>query len=343
MVYKFFIVAIMVFIKAIFSASDTAFTYLNKYKIAKQSNKDKRSKKILYFIEDKTKFYGIIEVVITMIELLSSAYASEAFVNTLAINFETLGLSVGASITIAIIIVTIVLSYVLLVFGGIFPKQIARNYPEKTAYALINFLWIISKLNYPFELLVRKSTKLFHKIFKINDNPKDELTEKEIKMMIYEGQKQGVIDSIEKSIALKALNFDNILVKHIMIKKDNVDFINIDSSTKEILDNIKNYSFTRIPIYKDNINNVIGVFNIKDLIIYYAKNNKFDIDLNKHIREIIFVDKNEKISKLFKLMQSKRLSLAVVLDENKNTVGIITLEDILEKLMGKIYDEYDKI
>ena len=141
------------------------------------------------------------------------------------------------------------------------------------------------------------------------------------------------------------LDFDDIEIKNIMIKKEDVNFLNIDSDSKAILENINTYKYTRIPIYKENAakkENIIGIFNIKDLIVEYSKNKRMNINIVKHIRPIEFVDKNEKISEVFKKLQKHKASMAIVIDEKDIVYGIVTMEDILEMLVGKIFDEYEK-
>lgn len=334
------IAALMVAIKAVFSAADTAFTYLNKIKISQKSKKDKKAKKIKAMIEDKNRFLGIIEVVITMIELLSSTYAAAVFTTPLTQAIMSLSISYEVSTIIALAIITIILSYVLLVFGGILPKQIARNHPEKTAYRLINTIWIVSKLNKPFEWLVRKSTAIFTAIFGIETDPKERLSEKEIKMIIREGKDQGVIDKLEQEILFNALKLDDITIKQVMIPKEKVASINIEDTKQEIASKIQAYKYTRMPVYKGD--NIIGIFNIKDIAIEYTKSNNVELDINKFLRKVILVSKNEKISEVFRLMQLNDQLMVAVVDDKRKVLGIATMEDILEKLVGNILDEYDE-
>lgn len=341
--YKFLIIILLIAIKAMFSAADTAITYVSPTKMGKLSKKDRKAKKIKCFIEEKSKFYGTIEVGITMVEFLASVYVAEAFISALAQQISMFDISIQVSNIIAILIVTLVLSYFLLVLGTILPKQLARNYPEKTIYFLVNIVWFISKLNAPFNWLIRATTRFFSKVFNIGEKSKEKLTEKEIKMIITEGKNQGLIDKIEREIVLKALKFQDITVGHIMIKREKIDFLNIEDDSSEILDNIAKFNYTRLPVYKDNIDNIIGVFNIKDLIIDYANEKSMDVDINKHLREIIFVDSHTPISIVFKQLQNKKLSMAIVTDKHKKTLGLVTMEDLLEMLVGKIFDEYDKI
>lgn len=336
------ILAIMIAMKAIFSASDTAFTYLNKAKISQESKKNRKAKKIKNMIENNHRFFGIIEVGITMIELFSSAYAAEAFVTPFSNYLIEKGIEQNMAVLIAIIIVTIILSYFLLIFGSVLPKRIARNNPEKTAYVLINILSVLAIINIPFEKLIRSSTKLFCKIFNIKENDKNILSEKEIKMMILEGKDQGIVDKIEKDILFNALKFNDITVKKIMKPKEEIDFINVKEDISKVLKNIKKYKYTRIPVFENNKDHVIGILNVKDIALKLADNQNFDFDLRSILRNVMFVQKEEKIPYVFKTMQTNRQSIMIVLDENEKVVGLITMEDIIEELVGKIFDEYDK-
>lgn len=257
---KIIILLIILIIKAIFSAGDTALTYINKAKISQESKKSKKAKKIKEFSKNSAKFYSTMEVGITLAELIATAFAAEAFVYPLAYNLKVFQIPYDIAIVFSLVIITILLSYFLLVFGSIIPKRVARNNPEKTAYRLINILWIFAKINYPFEKLIRISTNFFTRLFGIENKDKQTLTEKEIKMMILEGKDQGVVSNIEKEIVFNALKFNDILVKNIMIPKEKIDFINIEQSTDEILKNISKHPYTRLPVYRGNEDNIIRCF-----------------------------------------------------------------------------------
>jgi len=152
---------------------------------------------------------------------------------------------------------------------------------------------------------------------------------------------QGIIANSEKEIIFNTLKFDDFLVKDVMIPKDKSHFINITDSKEKILDNIKKYKYTRIPVFKTSKDNVVGVLNIKDIILEYAENNDGNWELKEIIRDVMFVLENQKIADLFKNMQVNSQSFAIVVNDKKEVKGIITLEDIIEKLVGNISDEYD--
>lgn len=343
MLKSILIIIVMVGVKAIFSASDTAFTYINKSKISQESKKNKKAALINKMIKNNSKFLGVIEVGITFIELLASAYASEAFVNPLvSVITDYTKLQRMSATIISIIIVALILSYFLLVFGGLIPKRIARNHPEKTAYRLINILSIISFINVPFEKLVHFSTNLFCNIFGIESQDKQNLSEKEIKMMIQEGVDEGIINKINKSLFMNSMKFTDTKVKKIMTTFDKVELINSKDDIKAVLTKIKKSKYTRFPVFENNKNNIIGVLNIKNILINAEENIEQDINVKQIMHQVFFVDADESISFVLKTMQLNKFALMVVTNSEKQILGIVTMEDILEELVGEIIDEYDK-
>lgn len=337
------ILLIIVAIKAIFSAADTSFTYINRTEIRLASKKDKKAEKIKILMEDTNKFYGIIEVTINMSELLASAVASLTILEYFAEYLEINGFTDILAMLISVAVVTIILAYVMLVFGGVIPKRIARNNPKKVAYKLIPILWIVAKLNYPFERLIDVSTNFFSKVFKIKQMPDEKLTEKQLKMIIKEAKNEGVLENLENRILLNTLKANDITVNKIMVPLEKAYLVNINDDFSKILYNIKENRFTRIPVYKDSKTNIIGIFNVKEAAIKYAETG---INTKEQITDILqspqYVNQNEKIFEVFKALQKNNRIFGIVRDEQNVPIGLISIEDILEKLVGKIFDEDDK-
>ncbi len=278
-----------------------------------------------------------------MAELFASAFVAEVYLEELSSFLIKNGIEERFAIVLATIIITVVLSYILLVFGGVLPKKIARNNPERTAYRLIGILQILAFINMPFEKLIKLSINIFSKVLGLKEEKEDKLTEREIKMIIAEGKDQGIVNQIEKEIATKALRFNEIAVKEIMILKENIKFINIKESSDRIIEDIRKCKFTRIPVFEGTRDNIIGILNIKDLILGDTVNIKKGIKLNELLRQVIVVPKETKISEVFKIMKSNRQGMVLIEDKDKKIVGLATMEDILERLVGKIFDEYDVV
>ena len=186
LIYEILIFILIIVIKSIFSAADTAFTYINRAEIKQLSKKDKKAWKIRILMENSNKFFGMVEVGLNLSEIAASAFVSLTFLEQFAEILKSVNLSSELSMTISAICITILLSYFLLVFGALIPKRIARNNPKKVAYKLINILWIITKINYPFEKLINASIKFFTKLLRIKEEPQEKMTEKQLKMIIRE-------------------------------------------------------------------------------------------------------------------------------------------------------------
>lgn len=347
MAINFLILGIIVFIKAIFASADTAFTYLNKAKfnqMAKVSNKERVNKKVLRIkemLDHKLRLFGITKVGMTLAELFASAFAAEAFVSTISQKISILGANTTVQYILSIVIVTLILSYFTLVFGELIPKRIGRNSPEKIAYKTINILTAFSKINYIFEILLRESEEFFSKIFGIKNEPTEKLTQREIKMIIAEGLEQNLYDIQEKKLLNNALKFDNFKVKDIMIPKQDITYINIADNFEKISNIILKDKYTRIPVYEKTKDNIIGVLNVKDILMEKLKSNK-KIEINKILRDPIIVTKEEKIDKVFYNMQLNNKHIAIVKNKDNKVEGMVTMEDIIEKLLGNIIDEFDK-
>ena len=344
MIYSIVIVLIIISIKAMFSAADTAFTYMNRAEIKQLSKTDKKAAKIRVLMEDSNKFFGIIEVVINMCELLASAVVSISVLEWLIDEFEKMNIETNIAIILAVVIVTVILAYLMLVFGGVLPKRIARNNPKKVAYKLIPILWIVAKLNYPFERLIDISTNIFSRIFKIKQEPEEKMTEKQLKMIIKEAKDEGVLEGIEKRIFMNTLKANDILVGKTMVPIEDAYLIDINSSITNIFDEMKKNKYTRIPVYDGEKNNIIGIFNMKEIATQYMQkgiNTKEEI--KKMIRKPNIIKESEKIFSAFRNLQKNNQIMAIVVNEDNVPVGIITIEDILEKLVGKMFDENDMI
>lgn len=344
MTFPIILLLIIVGIKAIFSAGDTAFTYINRTEIKLASQKDKKAEKIRILMEDSNKFYGIIEVVINMSELLASAVVSLTILEYFAKYLEIKGFTEVTAMLISVAVITVILAYVMLVFGSVLPKRIARNNPKKVAYKLIPILWIVAKLNYPFERLIDITTDFFSKIFKIKKIPDERITEKQLKMLIKEAKNEGVLEYLENRILLNTLKANDITVNKIMIPLEKSYLINIDDDFSKIVKNIEQNRYTRIPVYQKEKNNIIGIFNVKEAAIRYAETG---IKTKEQIKEILqipqYIDQNEKIFNVFKSLQKNNRMMGIVRNENDMPIGLISVEDILEKLVGKIFDEDDKV
>ena len=292
-------------------------------------------------LKTPSKFLSTIQIGITLAGFLSSAFASDAFADKLApilnnaMPFFTLEVWRG----ISIVIITIILSFFTLVFGELVPKRLAMKYYEKISYATIGVIRAISIITAPLVKLLTISTNMISKIFGVGEAEEEIVTEEEIKMMIDEGEEKGTIKKKKKQLLNNVFQFNDIVVSEIMTPRTDMYAIDINEDINHLLDKIDKYKYSRIPVYEDNIDNIKGILYVKDLI-KPLKNNK-KIELKKLMREAYFVPESKDIDELFKEMQQNKVQMAIAIDEYGGTAGIITVEDIIEEIVGNIFDEYD--
>ena len=335
------IIVILILVNAFFAASELSILSANPIKIGLLADEGNKNAKIIQKLqENETKFLSTIQVGITLAGFFSSATAavslSEGFAETLS------KIGVPAASTIALVVVTLILSYFTLVFGELFPKRLALRAPEKIALAFakpVNAIRIIFK---PVVWLLSGSCELLVRLFHLKPNSDDKVTEDEIKALVSTGVEDGTINSDEQELINAVFTFGDLKVRDVMTPRVNVFMINIDDSISKIRKMIKEEKYSRIPVYEDSKDNVIGILNIKDIFLSLKANYTND-DLKSILRKPLFVVENMKADTLFKKMQDTLNQVAVVIDETGSVSGYLTMEDLVEEVMGNIFDEYDEI
>ena len=336
------VLAILILINAFFAATEIAFISLNDAKIEKQAKEgNKKAKQIKKMLREPSKFLATIQIGITLAGFLSSAFAADAFADDLAPmlqNLMPLGLAVWRNISI--ILITIILSYFSLIFGELVPKRLAMRNSEKIAFGTIGIIRAISIITAPFVKLLTASTNGVSKLFGISGTDEETVTEEEIRMMVDVGEEKGSIKEEEKELINNVFEFNDKVVSEIMIHRKDIYAIDINSDIDNILKELDEYKYSRIPVYEENIDNIVGMLFIKDLLANVKKKEK--VKISKIIREPYFVSENKPIDELFRDLQKNKHQLAIVLDEYGGTAGLVTMEDIIEELVGNIFDEYDE-
>lgn len=344
MIFQLTVLLVLILLNAYFAATEIAFISLNDAKIEKQAKEgNKKAKQIEKMLKNPSKFLATIQIGITLAGFLSSAFASDTFANMLAPKLNSLFpfISVDIFKGISIIIITIILSFFTLVFGELVPKRIAMKYYEKIAYYSIGTIRAISILTAPFVKILTASTNVISKLFGISENDEEIVTEEEIKMLIDEGEEKGTIELEEKEMINNIFEFNDISVSEVMTHRTDIFAIDINSDIEENLKELDDYKYSRIPIYEDTIDDIKGILFIKDLLKYYRT--KKQIKVKSIMREAYFVSENKPINELFKDLQKNKMQMAIVIDEYGGTAGLVTMEDLLEEIVGNIFDEYDDI
>lgn len=344
MISQILFLVILILLNAYFAATEIAFISLNDAKIEKMSKEgNKKAKQITKMLKNPSKFLATIQIGITLAGFLSSAFASDTFADILA-PFLTQALpifSVEVWRGISIVIITIILSFFTLVFGELVPKRLAMKYDEKIAFATIGVIKAISIITAPFVKLLTASTNLVSKIFGVTENEEATITEEEIKMMIDEGEEKGTIKEEEKELINNVFEFNDITASEIMKHRKDIFAVDINISNDELMEELskEEYRYSRIPVYDETIDEIKGILYIKDVLKNIGKKN---FKVKNVVKDAYFVSQTRLINEVFKELQKNKMQIAIIIDEYGGTAGLITMEDILEELVGDIYDEYDK-
>lgn len=344
MISQLTILIILIALNAFFAATEIAFISLNDARIEKQAREgNKKAKQIEKMIKSPSKFLATIQIGITLAGFLSSAFASDAFAERLAPTLFHIMPFISLSVwkNISIIIITIILSFFTLIFGELVPKRFAMKYYEKLSFATIGIIRTIAIVTSPFVKLLTIVTNGVSKLFGVGENEEESVTEEEIKMMIDQGEEKGTIQEEEKELLNNVFEFNDITVSEIMRHRKDIFAVDINISTEELLQEIsqEEYRYSRIPVYDETIDEIKGILYIKDVL----KNiNKKTFKVKNLIKDAYFVSQNRLINEVFKELQKNKKQIAIIIDEYGGTAGLITMEDILEELVGDIFDEYDK-
>ena len=338
------VLVILILLNAYFAASEIAFISLNDAKIEKQAKEgNKKAKQIEKMLKEPSKFLATIQIGITLAGFLSSAFASETFADMLApiLNSWIPSISIGIWKSISIIIITIILSFFTLVFGELVPKRLAMKHYEKISFATIGVIRAISIITAPFVKLLTVVTNAISRIFGVGENEEETVTEEEIKMMVNQGEEKGTIEESEKELINNVFEFNDITVSEIMRHRKDIFAVDMRISNEELLDELsqEEYRYSRIPVYEETIDEIKGILYVKDILKNIKKKN---FKVKNLIKEAYFVSQNRLINEVFKELQKNKMQIAIVVDEYGGTAGLVTMEDILEELVGDIYDEYDE-
>jgi len=343
MISRLMVLIGLIAINAFFAATEIAFISINDAKIEKQAKEgNKKAKQIRKMLKEPSRFLATIQIGITFAGFLSSAFAADAFASELAPVLEKLiPLGVDVWNSISIIIITLILSYFSLVFGELVPKRVGMKNPEKIAFGTIGIIKFIYTFTAPFVKFLTMSTNIVSKIFGVSATDEETVTEEEIRMMVDVGEEKGSIEEEEKELINNVFEFNDKVVSEVMIHRKDIYAINIKSDIKDILGELKEYKYSRIPVYDETVDDIVGILYIKDLLAYtYSKK---EVKIGKIMREAHFVPENKPINELFRELQRSKQQIAIVLDEYGGTAGLITMEDMIEEIVGNIFDEYDDV
>ncbi|REK59527.1 MAG: HlyC/CorC family transporter [Thermobacillus sp.] len=340
------VLIVLILLNAFFAASEIALISLNDNRIrAMAEDGHKKAKLLEGLLREPSRFLATIQIGITLAGFLASAFAAESFADDLAAFAANQGVPVPQKLlhTIALVVITLVLSYFTLVFGELVPKRLAMKKAEPIAMLAVRPLVFLSTVTYPVVRLLTGSTNLIVRLFGVDPNADDEeVTEEEIRMMVDVGEERGAIDKTEKMMINNIFDFDNKTVGEIMTHRLYVVGIPLGATLKDVVATISSEKYTRYPVYREHMDDIVGILHVKDLTMYVMDCDEEAFDLTKLLRKPYHVPLQRPIDEVFREFQKNKVHMAIVIDEYGGTAGIVTAEDLLEEIVGNIFDEYDE-
>lgn len=339
---QFAIIAILTWINAFFASAEMAVVSCNKNKIENLAEEgSKNAKKLLEVTADQTRFLSTIQVGITLAGFFSSGSASTTISKSLGYHLVNMGLKYGTAISF--VVTLIILSFITLVFGELVPKRVALQNPEAIALKRVGAIAVTTKIFYPFVRLLSITTVGVLKLMgKYSEDVEEKISEEELKSYIRVSKEAGVINLEGEEMIVNIMDFDDKMAYEIMTPRTDIYMIDKEDFNSGLVREILESGYSRVPIYDENPDNILGIVNIKDLFDNYSKNNFKSVDLNKILKPCYFVPETKKIDRLLKELQISKTHMAILIDEYGGLSGMVTMEDIIEEIVGEIEDEFDK-
>ena len=331
------LIILLIIINGFFAGSEAALVASNEIKVKVDAEKNKKAALTLKYIKNSTNFLSTIQIGITFIGFINGFLAAESFTAPI---LKLMGQSYQESNVwnaIIKILITLILTYLQVVFGELLPKKIAIQNPEKFIYRSVGFLNALNHTMKPLVWLFTKSADGIGRLIGIKDE-KEELTEDEIRMLVVGSG--DAIKELEKEMIENVLDFDDRTVDKVMTHRTEMIAIDINTNYQDMIKVVRAEQFSRIPVFRDSIDNIVGILHIKDLLNYDPGQTP---PLRKIIRKPFFVPESMKTNELFGEMQKNNTHMAIVIDEFGGTSGLVTIEDLLEEIVGDIFDEYDDV
>ncbi len=339
------ILVILIFINAFFAAAEISVISLSEAKLKKQAEDgDKKAKKLLKLTQSPDRFLSAIQIAITLAGFLSSAFAADSFADPLVLWLrEDVGFTAlpdSTLNTIMVIAITVILSYFSLVLGELVPKRLGMKKTEKVARATVGVVSAVAGAFRPIIWFLSKSTNAVLRMMGIDPSAEgEEVSEDEIMMMVDLGEEQGAIETTEKELIENIFEFNNTTAEDVMVHRTHMVMVWIDDTHEDIINTIRESGMSRFPVYEEDADDIIGILSTREYLL------NAQLPQPKTLRELLrpayFVPESVRTDVLFRDMQSKKVHLSIVVDEYGGTSGLVTLEDLLEEIVGNIYDEFD--
>ena len=348
-IFQLLLLLVLILLNAFFAMSEIAIISLNDAKVKKMAEEgDKRAKKVLKLTDNPSNFLSTIQLGVTLAGFLTSASAAESFADPLAKTIAGwLSVSADSSVYgiisgVAMVLVTIIISYFSLVLGELAPKRIAMQKCEAISFKVVGILLFVRAITRPFIKVLSVSTNLVVRMLGFDPNASEEVvTEEEIRILVDAGEEKGVIEESAKEMINNIFDFDDIPVSDVMTHRTEIEAVEINDKIEDVVKLSCENGYSRIPVYEDEFDNIRGIIYVKDLLPFVGKTIPGGKKLTKIMREASFVPESKRCRDLFTEMTEKRVQMMFVVDEYGAVSGLVTIEDLLESIVGSIQDEYD--
>lgn len=336
---------VLIALNAFFAATEIAVISLNEKKVhALADEGDKKAKKMLKIIEEPTRFLSTIQIGITLAGFLGSAFAADNFAEKVSGFFiRVFGVSekyAGTMNTVAVVVVTIILSYFTLILGELVPKRIAMKHKEKLANAVCGVISFLAAVLSPIIWFLTVSTNAVLRLIGIDPHEKeDPVSEEDIVLMLDAGADEGTLDQDDIEYIKNVFKLDKMTAEDVMTPWKSVICLTVNAEDKEVIDIIEQEGYSRIPVYDEEEDHIIGILHTRD---YLLNREEPDFKLSAILHQPVFVPETVNLDMLFKDMQTDHNHLVIVVNEYGETSGIVSMEDILEEIVGEIWDERDE-
>lgn len=346
LIVKLLVLFALILVNAFFAMSEIAIITLNDMKMQKMAEDgDKKARKILKLTENPSYFLSTIQIAITLAGFLTSAAAAENFSGPLA-DILAKWFSFAAVPewleTLSLVLVTIIISFFSLVLGELVPKRIAMQKYEKISFAIVGILTFFKTLFTPLVKILSFSTNIIVRLFGLDPNANEEkVTEEEIRMLVDAGEEKGVIEESQKEMINNIFEFDDLTAGDVMTHRTDVESVEATATVQEIISIAIEEGYSRMPVFEDDIDDIKGILYVKDLLKYVGTEVSTEIKAADLMREAYFIPESKKCRDIFTEMTEKHLQMVIVSDEYGGVAGIVTIEDLIESIMGNIQDEFD--
>ncbi|MBC2020793.1 HlyC/CorC family transporter [Listeria booriae] len=340
-IVQLILIAVLTLLNAFFASAEMALVSLNKNRVRSQAEQgDKKAVLLVKLIDDPSRFIATIQVGITLAGFFSSAAAATSIASVLGTRFG----GTAFANEMAVVVVTIILSYITLVFGELYPKRIALQKAEAISRFAVRPILIISTILTPFVKFLSLSTNVLVKLTRMDKGASDEkMTREEMQLIIETGRRDGAIENAELAMLRGVFEMDTIYAKEVMVPRTDSFMIDANEDSSVLVDKLLEKNFSRIPVYLDDMDSVYGILHMKDFFAAARKYGFDNIDVKLLVKEAFFVPETIFVDDLLKEMQKSHNQMAILMDEYGGVAGLVTVEDLLEEIVGEIDDEYDAI